>query len=55
MLRRRLGSFGAKDVDKYQTLDALNQEIASRGDEPYIGDLIRQYWNIRKQLGFIKD
>lgn len=52
ILKRRLGSFGAKEVDAVQSLEELNEAIRAFTNDEETAQLIRQYWRLRKQQGF---
>jgi hypothetical protein len=55
ILKRRLGSFGAKDVDDIQSLGELKEMISAIGDiDAETSGLIQDYWQIRMQLGYLK-
>lgn len=54
ILKRRLGSWKAKEVDDVQSLQELNEAVASFTDDSETAELIRLYWQIRLQLGFLK-
>ena len=54
ILKRRLGSWRAKEVDDVQSLQELNEAVASITDDEETAELIRLYWQIRLQLGQLK-
>ena len=54
LLKQRLGSWRAKEVDEVQSLEELNEAIQSITDDAETAELIRLFWQIRLQLGQLK-
>tara|TARA_R110002074_G_scaffold397243_1_gene587480 strand:+ start:1253 stop:2878 length:1626 start_codon:yes stop_codon:yes gene_type:complete len=54
LLKQRLGSWKAKEVDEVQSLEELNEAIQSITDDAETAELIRLFWQIRLQLGLLK-